>query len=105
MNVRQFAGKLRMLNPKIVVVPGKHGIFGLYLRMPGHPNAAPNGLLHIGGVSAPGGFVGPCPRKRFVNAWGVECRGYLETLRLLVDHGHATASKVTRVFDSAWRTA
>jgi hypothetical protein len=106
MTVREFAGRLRGLNRKLRVIPGKHGIFGLYLHLPGHPDASPlNGLLHVGGISAPNGFCGVAPRKQYDNEWGVRCRGYLETLRLLVDHKHVKGSDVTRHFDSAWRTA
>lgn len=104
MTVRELYGKLRYVNRKIRVVAGPHGIFGLYLKEPRHPDANPiSGLRHIGGITAPNGFCGTAPRKRTVNAWGVDCRGYLDTLKLLHDHGHARSSDLNAAFGTDWR--
>ena len=88
-----ICSKLRMLNPKIVVVPGKHGIFLACIFGCQTIQTRPlTGSCILAAYRLPV-VSSACPPKRFVNAWGGSARGYLETLRLLVDHGHATASK------------
>lgn len=103
MRVKLFEAKLQSINRNFRIVRGSHQIWGLYLKMPRHPDANPAGLLHVGGITVPDGHT--CMRKPWENAWGIRCRGYLEALRLLVDHKNVKADDVTRYFGSDWRTA
>ena len=106
MLVREFANKICAMNRKLVVVPGPFKVFGLYLYQPRHPDAKENGLVHVGAISAPAGWLGGCPKKKIVlPTSGMMLRGYLVTLRMLVDKGILPKSSVTSVFGSSWRVA
>lgn len=105
LTVKEFVRKLRLINPKIRVCPGPNGVWGVYVRMPRHPDANPAGDVHYGGLSAPEGGCGPIPRKHYFDFRGMRCRGYLETLRILVDKGALDGKILCRYFGHDWRTA
>ncbi len=102
MRFKEFEQKLNRMGFKII--KGPHKVWGIYKKMPQHPDAKPDGNVFCGGVSVPSGSLGNLLKKKImIEYFPFVLKGYHETLKLLVDQHFADESRVKGLFGRNWR--
>lgn len=102
MNFRKFWEKLKKADPKLCYFRFGGPVFGLYRKMPQHPQANEAGCLHLMSIPSPYRFGGSIPAQSWQED-GMIHRGWKVVLRLLVDNGHVPERNIRKHFGYSWR--
>lgn len=103
MTAKEYISKLQFVDRKFRMLPGPNKVWGIFKKLPRHPDASPEGLVWVGVIPSGRWFM-KTPEYDFHDEQGNYHRGWRHCLRLLVAQGHATRSMVSRAFGYGWDT-
>lgn len=113
MGPKDVVAKLKKIDKRLRVVWSANKVSGLYFLRPGHPDAKPNGLVHIGAIASASWFftlpmkdfytkkdrvwLGGVPPGESTMDWEYH-RGWKSTVKLLVEQGHFDRFAIGKAF-------
>jgi hypothetical protein len=103
MTAKEYISKLKIVDRNFRMLPGPNKVWGIFKKLPRHPDASPEGLVWMGVIPS-GRWFSKTPEYDFHDEGGNYHRGWRHCLRLLVGQGHATHSAISKAFGYSWNT-